>query len=578
MAGGLVSALALSCIAAGTAGAVPYTVTTATDLAGDCTATPNSCSLRQAINSAGAGPDSDTIAVPAGTFALPGGTLALGTTVVTITGAGPTATVITGGDAVQVLNVAAGTDLSLRGLTVRDGSSGVLDGGGIFMDDGSKLTAENVLFDGNQTTNKGGAVSFDPNGTGTYTDVTFRDNVATGSGGGVFMNFPSTSNYTRVVFERNKSLNDDGGGVELFSPNTSTFTDVLFDSNEADERGGAVMFNSASGNPAATTFTRVTARGNKAFNGSGGAVHFNSFAQPQFQDSTFSGNTTADPDGGGAIRLNADAQVTLINTTVSGNTASGGPGGGLAIDSPQSATITNSTIAGNTASLAGGGIWSNGAANVTLANALLANNTAPAGTNCEVGLTSFGGNLESADTCGLGTGELKNTNPLLGPLADNGGPTQTMALAATSPAVDKGSAFGITSDQRGVLRPIDFPSIPNSGAASGDGTDIGAFELQPSNAFTLGKLKKNKKKGTAKLTVNLPLPDAGSVTLFGKGLKEKTKPVADTGIVKLKVATKGKARRKLRLNGKRKVKIKVTYTPTGNDPVTKKRKATLIDR
>jgi CSLREA domain-containing protein len=463
--------LALACIAAGSAGATAYTVTTTSDLGGNCSGTPTSCSLRQAINSAGAGPDSDTIAVPEGTFALPGGPLALGTTVVAINGAGP-ATVITGSDAAQVLNAAAGTDLTLRGLTIRDGSSGALDGGGIFMDDGSRLTAEDVLFEGNQTTNKGGAVSFDPNGTGTYTDVTFRENVASDSGGGVFMNFPSTSNYTRVVFQRNKSLNGDGGGVELFSPNTSTFTDVLFDSNEAEERGGAVMFNSASGNPAVTTFTRVNAKGNKALDGSGGAVHFNSFAQPQFRESTFSGNSAAAVNGGGAIRFNESAQVTLINTTVSGNTAGGGPGGGLAIDDPQSATISNSTIAGNSSSTAGGGIWSGGAANVTLANALLANNTAPVGTNCEVGLTSSGGNLESADTCGLGAGELRNTNPLLGLLADNGGATQTQALPPGSPALNAGVASNCPpTDQRGVLRAL-------------GPCDIGAFELAPPIATT----------------------------------------------------------------------------------------------
>ena len=72
---------------------------------------------------------------------------------------------------------------------------------------------------------------------------------------------------------------------------------------------------------------------------------------------------------------------------------------------------------------------------------------------------------------------------LLGPLANNGGPTQTRALLAGSPAIDKGSPTNdpitgapITTDQRGLPRPVDDPTIPN--ASGGDGSDIGAFEAQ----------------------------------------------------------------------------------------------------
>jgi hypothetical protein len=64
----------------------------------------------------------------------------------------------------------------------------------------------------------------------------------------------------------------------------------------------------------------------------------------------------------------------------------------------------------------------------------------------------------------------------LGPLQNNGGPTLTHALLAGSPAIDKGSGGGSSADQRGHIRTFDFPTIAN--AASGDGTDIGAFELE----------------------------------------------------------------------------------------------------
>ena len=66
---------------------------------------------------------------------------------------------------------------------------------------------------------------------------------------------------------------------------------------------------------------------------------------------------------------------------------------------------------------------------------------------------------------------------MLSALADNGGPTETMALNAGSPAIDAGVAAGATTDQRGLLRTYDDPGTVN--AATSDGTDIGAFELQP---------------------------------------------------------------------------------------------------
>ena len=126
-----------------------------------------------------------------------------------------------------------------------------------------------------------------------------------------------------------------------------------------------------------------------------------------------------------------------------------------------------------------------------------------------------------------------------------------------------------------MLRPIDFPSIPN--AAGGDGSDIGAFELQPDNAFKLGKLKRNKKKGTAKQLVILPLPDAGSVTIKGKGLKTKTKQVADNGKLKLTVIPKGKKRKQENSTGKVKLKAKITYNATGNAAKTLKQQAEAVE-
>jgi hypothetical protein len=105
---------------------------------------------------------------------------------------------------------------------------------------------------------------------------------------------------------------------------------------------------------------------------------------------------------------------------------------------------------------------------------------------------------------------------------------------------------------------------------------MGAVELQPSNAFKLGKLKRNKKKGTAKQVVILPLPDAGSVTIKGKGLKSKTRKVTGAAKVKLPVIAKGKTRKGLNQSGKAKIKAKVIYNATGNAAKTLKRKLKLL--
>jgi hypothetical protein len=101
-----------------------------------------------------------------------------------------------------------------------------------------------------------------------------------------------------------------------------------------------------------------------------------------------------------------------------------------------------------------------------------------------------------------------------------------------------------------------------------------------SNSFSLGKARRNEKKGTATLTVDVPNP--GELILSGKGVKRtgavaaKTVPAA--GKVKLVIKAKGKKRRTLNQTGKVKLTAKITYTPTGADPRTKSRKLTLRKR
>jgi hypothetical protein len=138
--------------------------------------------------------------------------------------------------------------------------------------------------------------------------------------------------------------------------------------------------------------------------------------------------------------------------------------------------VSNSTLFGNSANNGGGSINNLAGTPTTLKNTIVA--TSPSGGNCSGTITNDGYNLDSGTSCGFGTANnsLSSTAPMLGTLADNGGPTKTHALLAGSPAIDKGNFFGESTDQRGLVRPSNFVGIVNAA----DGSDIGAFELQAS--------------------------------------------------------------------------------------------------
>jgi CSLREA domain-containing protein len=211
-----------------------------------------------------------------------------------------------------------------------------------------------------------------------------------------------------------------------------------------------------------------------------------------FTGSTFSNNIGS--DRGGAIYIEPfNASFDLINSTVSGNRGNTA-GGGIAIGGSSTGNtvfILNSTIANNMSDAAnvGAGIFdgTTSARPTRLRSTLLANNT-PLNitTNATATVISDGFNLSSDDGSGLLTSSSDKIFAIagLGLLADNDGNTPTHALLSNSAAIDAGISES-DNDQRGpgFSRTVDLPAV---NAIDGNGTDIGAFEVQTDALFKNG--------------------------------------------------------------------------------------------
>jgi hypothetical protein len=267
----------------------------------------------------------------------------------------------------------------------------------------------------------------------------------------------------------------DGGAagpvVGIGAGSSVTLSGLTMQNGSGGSGGGVYMGGRA------LTINKCAIRANSAVQGGG---IFNGYPNPAIlylNNSTISGNTAS---FGGGVYWQGTAYIT--NSTISGNSATWTPGtnagqGGGIYFRDGLLFINSSTISANSATNPypdGAGIFGG----ATIQNSIVANNRGNGNCFKPLGLTSHGYNLSSDDTCNLsGPGDMSNTDPKLRVLGNYGGPTQTMALTAGSPAIDAGNPNGCTNSLGNLLK-WDQRGTPRPDKEDSSGCDIGAYESQ----------------------------------------------------------------------------------------------------
>jgi len=374
-------------------------------------------------------------------------------------------------------------------------------------------TISNGLTSASGDRNGGGILSL---GDLTLIEATVEGNSATYSGGGigvvVYDEDATLTLQNSAVINNNADGNDFGGGGIFASAINSGQITVTIESsavnyNNSDNGGAGAQFIAESGTVITFAITDTEFFSNTVTVGSGGGMEIRSSdatIQGTINRSLLAQNSSVEQGGGLSIGGPGSLNVTLINTTLSGNSTDG-DGGGLYAEAG-TVNLYNVTVTDNTADADGddqgdGGGLADSGRNTTLHNTLVADNFDLSPT---VLVTDTSGVFTGTyNLIGDGTGgfdlidgfdgnQVGNSDapidPLLGPLQNNGGPTETHALLTGSPAIDQGKDDGggkgtpTGEDQRSFTRPVEQADVAD--ATGGDGSDIGAFELGPPVCFT----------------------------------------------------------------------------------------------
>jgi hypothetical protein len=381
-------------------------------------------------------------------------------------------------------NSTADKTVSISGLTLTGGDV-LADGGAIRSFE--NLTLAGSTISGNSADGFGGGV-YSAYGDLTVIGSTVIGNSARYSGGGIHGYYGSLA-VTGSTISGNSTTEGDGGGIYSFHCPVSLTSSTIRGNFATYARGGGIFSDSST-----VSVTSSTISGNAADNG-GGLYSYE--GNLTVTSSTISGNQAA-TDGGGIYKYYGD--LTVTHSTITGNQSDAdndtyGTGGGVYLYGTGTEALRHTILAGNTR--ATDDTRDDAIGDITLRFSLIGDGT---GAN----ILNQGGNQIGTDTVPI--------NPLLGPLAHNGGPTMTHALLPGSLAIDRGNMAAVPGgdvpfvDQRGspFTRVVDGDNVP------GARIDIGAFERQPIPPAALGDYNKDDVVNAADHVVWRKMFDSGT--------------------------------------------------------------------
>jgi Ca2+-binding RTX toxin-like protein len=483
--------------------------------------------LREEIEDANANIGDDTIVFASnvtGTITLdagPGmGAIEVYEDSLDIQGPGADVLTVSGGDDTRIFLLYGmnneDDDVRFSGLTLTEASNSAVHSS-LGLDEAPDVTiADSIVTDNSTGAFGGGVYAFYSALTITNSQITNNDaysDITDVDGGGVFSYYANFdgSEPTGVVIQNSiiagNEADGDGGGALLYG----SFGDVIVENSTisgnsaGSDGGGLALYGNEDG--AATTIRNSTISGNNAEDNGGGIAWWNTYT-PNFGDpgpglienTTISGNEAS--SGGGVYSYNSnDTERTIRNSTIVDNMATGqvrgatnSPGGGIGTYLRDNPGDGAGTAAGED--------------ELRVPSTIVANNS-PEDLSDNEGEADFDGTIfvgfslieavGQVDVAESPAGSnLLGVDPQLGALASNGGPTQTHLQALTSPVVDKGIANGLATDQRGLARTGDLALFAN--AVGGDGTDIGAVEIQAADCQGQGALKLDGSDGNDTLT------------------------------------------------------------------------------